>query len=70
LQKSGSPRLTFSILPDIGLIDKIGVEIKILKKIFTPEQAQLFMELTFEPETVAIMAKRTGIRTIGIKSKT
>jgi len=38
-----------------------GVEIKILKKLFTPEQAELFMELTLEPETVKSIANRTGI---------
>ncbi|MEN8251276.1 MAG: 4Fe-4S binding protein [Bacteroidota bacterium] len=38
-----------------------GVEIKILKKLFTPEQASLFMELTFELETVETIANRTGI---------
>lgn len=38
-----------------------GVEIKILKKLFTPEQADLFMKLTFEPETVKAIANRTGL---------
>ena len=38
-----------------------GVESKILKKLFSPEQAALFMELTFEPETVENIANRTGI---------
>jgi len=38
-----------------------GVEIKILKKLFTPEQAKLFMKLTFEPETVENIANRIGI---------
>ncbi len=35
-----------------------GVEIKILKKLFTPEQAELTMKLTMEPEGVPTIAKR------------
>jgi len=37
-----------------------GVEIAILKKLFTPEQAELFVQLTSEPETIAQIANRTG----------
>ena len=36
-----------------------GVEIKILKKLFTPEQAELTMKLEKEPEEVAAIAART-----------
>jgi Pyruvate/2-oxoacid:ferredoxin oxidoreductase delta subunit len=38
-----------------------GVEIKLLKKLFTPEQAELTMQLTKEPEEVSSIAARTGI---------
>ncbi len=37
-----------------------GLEIKILKKIFTPEEAELFCELKLKFETVEDIAKRTG----------
>ena len=35
-----------------------GVEIKILKKLFTPEEAQLTMKLQKEPEEISIIAER------------
>ena len=38
-----------------------GVEIKILKKLFTPEQAELTMKLSQEPEEVQSIAARTGM---------
>ena len=38
-----------------------GVEIKLLKKLFTPEQAELTMKLGQEPEEVQSIAARTGI---------
>ena len=38
-----------------------GVEIKILKKLFSPEQAELVMKLKKEPEDVSDIAGRTGI---------
>lgn len=38
-----------------------GVEIRLLKKMFTPEQAVLTMKLKNEPETVAEIACRTGM---------
>jgi electron transport complex protein RnfB len=38
-----------------------GVEIKLLKKLFTPEQAELTMQLGQEPEEVQSIAARTGI---------
>lgn len=37
-----------------------GTEIKILKKIFTPEEADLFCDLRLSPETAAQIAERTG----------
>ncbi len=39
----------------------IGVEIKILKKLFTPEEAELTMKLTEQPEKVADIANRLGM---------
>lgn len=38
-----------------------GVEIKLLKKLFTPEQAELTMKLGQEPEEVQSIATRTGM---------
>jgi len=38
-----------------------GVEIKILKKLFTPEQADLVMRLTKDPEEVSMIAKRINM---------
>jgi electron transport complex protein RnfB len=38
-----------------------GVELEILKKIFTPERARLTMQLTPIPECAAAFASRTGI---------
>ena len=38
-----------------------GVEIKILKRLFTPEQAELTMKLSQEPEEVRSVAARTGM---------
>ncbi|MBU4315662.1 MAG: 4Fe-4S binding protein [Proteobacteria bacterium] len=38
-----------------------GVEIKLLKKMFTPEQAALTLQLKSEPETVPEIAGRTGL---------
>jgi ferredoxin len=37
-----------------------GVEIKILKKLFTPEEAELVMKLKKEPEEIATIATRVG----------
>jgi NAD-dependent dihydropyrimidine dehydrogenase PreA subunit len=37
-----------------------GVEIKLLKKIFDPEEAELFCELKMTPETPEQISKRTG----------
>lgn len=38
-----------------------GVEIRLLKKMFTPEQAELALKLKNEPETAAEIAVRTGM---------
>ena len=38
-----------------------GVEIKLLKKLFSPEQAELAVELRREPEECSAIAARTGI---------
>ncbi len=38
-----------------------GVEIKILKKLYTPEQAELTMQLRQEPEEVSAIAARVGM---------
>jgi NAD-dependent dihydropyrimidine dehydrogenase PreA subunit len=38
-----------------------GVEIKILKWLFTPEEARLTLNLTEEPEEVSALAKRAGM---------
>ncbi len=37
-----------------------GIEIQILKKIFTPPEADLFCELRLTPETAEQIANRTG----------
>jgi len=38
-----------------------GVEIKLLKKMFTPDQAELTMKLSSKPESVSDIAARTGM---------
>lgn len=38
-----------------------GVEIRLLKKMFSPEDAELVMKLTDRPETVSDISRRTGI---------
>ena len=38
-----------------------GVEMKILKKLFTPEQAEIKMKLTPMPEPVPVIAERLGM---------
>ncbi len=38
-----------------------GVEIKILRKLFTPEEAELTMKLTHMPEPISAIASRTGM---------
>jgi ferredoxin len=46
-----------------------GVEIRILKKLFTPEQAELAMKLSSEPEEVQTIAARTGLDEIELGQK-
>jgi Na+-translocating ferredoxin:NAD+ oxidoreductase subunit B len=38
-----------------------GTEIKILKKLFTLEQAELAMKLTYEPEELSVISDRIGL---------
>jgi electron transport complex protein RnfB len=44
-----------------------GIEIKILKRIFTPEEADLFCDLRLTPETAEQIAARTGRPTEGLE---
>lgn len=37
-----------------------GVELKILQKIFTPEEAELTLQMSPEPETIEVIAERFG----------
>ena len=46
-----------------------GVEIKILKKIFTPEEAELFCDLRLTLETADQIAERTGRPLEGLEEK-
>ena len=46
-----------------------GVEIAILKKLFTQEQAELFMQLTPTPETVTQIAGRAGMDAAALEPK-
>jgi hypothetical protein len=46
-----------------------GVEIRLLKKIFTPEQAELFCQLRLTFETVDQIAARTGLPLEGLKGR-
>ena len=46
-----------------------GIEIKILKKIFTPDEADLFCDLRLTPETAKQIATRTGRRIEGLEEK-
>ncbi|MFH1113866.1 MAG: 4Fe-4S ferredoxin, partial [Pseudomonadota bacterium] len=46
-----------------------GIEIKILKKIFTPEEADLFCDLRLAEETAAEIAGRTGRPVKGLEEK-
>ena len=46
-----------------------GIEIKILKKIFTPEEADLFCDLRLTPETAEQIANRTGRPIEGLEEK-
>ncbi len=42
-------------------VTKSGVEMRLLKKLFTPEDASLALRLTLEPETVESIAERAGL---------
>ncbi len=46
-----------------------GVELKLLRKIFTPEQAELFCDLRLSYESAAQIAQRTGREPEGLESK-
>ena len=46
-----------------------GIEITILKKIFTPEEADLFCDLKTTPETAEQVAERTGRPRDGLEDK-
>jgi Fe-S-cluster-containing hydrogenase component 2 len=46
-----------------------GAELKLLKKIFTPEQADLFCDMRLSFETAADVAKRTGRPLEGLEDK-
>src|SRR5271157_4083638 len=46
-----------------------GVEIRILKKIFAPEEAELFCDLRLTPETAVQIAERTGRALEGLEQK-
>lgn len=46
-----------------------GVEIKLLKKIFTPEQAELYCKLRLKSESAQQIAERTGLPLEGLEEK-
>jgi Na+-translocating ferredoxin:NAD+ oxidoreductase subunit B len=46
-----------------------GLEIRLLKKIFTPDEAELFCDLKLGPETVEQIAQRTGRPLEGLEEK-
>lgn len=46
-----------------------GVEIRILKKLFSPEEAELTTQLRTEPEEVASIAARLGLEEAGLAKK-
>lgn len=48
-------------LPNAFPRTKSNIEIRLLKKIFTPEQAKLASQLTIETENVAVIANRVGL---------
>lgn len=51
---------TLDTLPNGFPATESGIEIKLLKKIFQPEEADLFCDLRLTSETAAQIAKRTG----------
>jgi Na+-translocating ferredoxin:NAD+ oxidoreductase subunit B len=56
-------------LPNGFPATKSGIEIKILKTIFTPEEAELFCDLRLAPETAGQIAQRTGRPLEGLEEK-
>jgi predicted transcriptional regulator len=46
-----------------------GIEIRILKKLFTPEEAELTMRLKNEPEEVSLIAARIGMEESELAAK-
>jgi len=46
-----------------------GIEIKILKKVFTPDEAELFCDLRLTLETAEQIAERTGRTLEGLEEK-
>ena len=46
-----------------------GLEIKLLKKVFTPEEAELFCDLKLSLETAGQIAERTGRSPDGLEAK-
>ncbi len=56
-------------LPNGFPATETGVEIKLLKKIFTPEQADLFCDLRLTFETAEQMAQRTGRSLEGLEER-
>jgi len=46
-----------------------GVELKLLKKIFTPDQADLFCDLRLQFESAEQIAERTGRPLEGLEEK-
>ena len=46
---------------------KSGVEIKILKELFTPEQVSLALHLSFEPQSVVDIQKKAGSSVISVE---
>lgn len=56
-------------LPNGFPATETGLEIKLLKKVFTPEEAELFCDLRLTPETADEIAKRTGRPLEGLEEK-
>ncbi len=56
-------------LPNAFPATESGIEIKILKKIFDPEQAELFCDLRLSFETAEQIAERTGRSIEGLDEK-
>lgn len=46
-----------------------GTEIKILKKLFTPEQAELAVKLNYEPEELSAISDRIGLNKTSVSEK-